>query len=81
MTRKSKNDTSTASSNGSIRPLLVSRKDAGIMLGGIDASTLRRFEKQGILIPRRINRRSPTAQVFYATPPGLALLNPFPQIV
>jgi len=47
-------------------PLLVSRKDAARMLGGVDVSTVRRLEKAGILVPKRLNRRSPTAQVFYA---------------
>jgi hypothetical protein len=50
----------------SIHPLLVSRKDTAVMLGGVDISTIRRLEKEGLLIPKRLNPRSPTAQVFYS---------------
>jgi len=46
--------------------LLVSRKDAARMLGNVDVSTIRRLEKEGLLKPKRLNPRSPTAQVFYA---------------
>ena len=49
----------------SIRPLLVSRKDACLMLGNVDVTTLRRLERLGVLHPKRLNPHSATAQVFY----------------
>jgi hypothetical protein len=50
----------------SVKPLLVSRKNASVMLGGVDASTLRRLEEMGALKPLRLNPRSPVGAVYYA---------------
>jgi hypothetical protein len=35
------------------------------MLGGISLATLKRLEDEGILKPVRLNKRSPSGQVFY----------------
>jgi hypothetical protein len=37
--------------------LLVSRRQAAQMLGGVDVSTIRRLERTGLLKPRRLTRR------------------------
>ena len=46
-------------------PLLVSRKDAAIMLGGISIATLQRMEERGTLERVRLNPDSKIGQVFY----------------
>ncbi len=46
------------------KQLLVSRKDAAQMLGGVSTATIKRLEQAGVLHPRRL-RRSLSAQVFY----------------
>jgi hypothetical protein len=45
-------------------PLLVSRKQAAAMLGGVDISTIRRLEQEGRLRPVRLSR-SAAGQVFF----------------
>jgi DNA-binding transcriptional MerR regulator len=45
---------------------LYPRDEASSFLGGVSVPTLRRMEKQGILKPIRLNKRSPTAQVYYS---------------
>lgn len=47
------------------RPLLVSRRDAAVMLGKVDIALIRRLEKMGILHPMRLNPRSTSAMVFF----------------
>jgi hypothetical protein len=44
---------------------LYSREKARHILGGISIATLTRLEKAGVLKPIRLNKHSPTAQVFY----------------
>jgi hypothetical protein len=44
---------------------LYPRDEASSFLGGVSIPTLRRMEQQGILKPIRLNKRSPTAQVYY----------------
>jgi hypothetical protein len=44
---------------------LYPREHARQILGGISIATLARLEKAGVLKPIRLNKRSPTAQVFY----------------
>ena len=44
---------------------LYPREQARQILGGISIATLKRLEKASVLKPIRLNRRSPTAQVFY----------------
>jgi hypothetical protein len=44
---------------------LYSRKQAAKLLGGISLATLKRLEDEGILKPVRLNKRSPSGQVFY----------------
>ncbi|HWZ38597.1 MAG TPA: hypothetical protein VNY08_09885 [Bradyrhizobium sp.] len=44
---------------------LYPREQARQILGGISIATLVRLEKAGALKPVRLNKRSPTAQVFY----------------
>jgi hypothetical protein len=46
-------------------PLLVSRKNAALMLGGISVATIIRMEARGALVPVRLNPNSTTSQVFY----------------
>jgi hypothetical protein len=46
-------------------PLLISRKDAAVLLGGISVATLIRMEANGTLHPVRLNRQARTSQVFY----------------
>jgi hypothetical protein len=46
-------------------PLLVSRKEAARLLGGTSTSTIRRFEKLGLLKGIRLNRRVANGQVFF----------------
>lgn len=46
-------------------PLLVSRKNAASMLGGVSVATIIRMELRGALIPVRLNPHSLTSQVFY----------------
>ena len=45
--------------------LLYSREHARKLLGNISIGTLKRLEANGQLTPVRLNRRSPTAHVFY----------------
>jgi hypothetical protein len=47
------------------KPLLVSRREAARLLGGVDLSTIRRLELDGQLRPIRLNKRSPTARVYF----------------
>ncbi len=56
----------SVSSNPPVKPLLVSRKAAAAMLGGVNVATIRRLEKEGLLKPKRLSPRSPTGQVFFA---------------
>jgi hypothetical protein len=44
---------------------LYPREQARQILGGVSIATLKRLEKAGVLKPIRLNKRSPTAQVFY----------------
>jgi hypothetical protein len=44
---------------------LYPREQARQILGGVSIATLKRLEKVGVLKPVRLNKRSPTAQVFY----------------
>jgi hypothetical protein len=45
---------------------LYSRKDASrLFLGGISVASMKRLEAEGILEPIRLNKHSPSAQVFY----------------
>jgi len=44
---------------------LYPREQARQILGGVSIATLLRLEKAGLLKPIRLNKRSPTAQVFY----------------
>lgn len=44
---------------------LYTREQARQVLGGISVATLIRLEKAGDLKPIRLNKRSPTSQVFY----------------
>ena len=46
-------------------PLLVARRDAAAMLGGVSIATLIRMEAAGTLQPVRLNRQARTGQVFY----------------
>jgi hypothetical protein len=46
------------------QPLLVSRKQAAVMLGGVSEATVKRLEEAGILRGKRLSRKA-TAQVFY----------------
>jgi hypothetical protein len=68
MSSKPKDTASAASSNNQSqpKPLLVSRKQAAELLGGVAIATIKRLEKAGVLRGRRLNRYSPTAQVFYS---------------
>jgi hypothetical protein len=45
---------------------LYPRDEAIPFLGGVSVPTLRRMEREGILKPIRLNKRSPTAQVYYS---------------
>ena len=44
---------------------LYPREQARPFLGNVSVPTLRRMERDGILKPIRLTKRSPTAQVFY----------------
>ncbi|MBR1234598.1 hypothetical protein [Bradyrhizobium sp. AUGA SZCCT0182] len=44
---------------------LYPRDQAIRFLGGVSTPTLRRMEKEGVLKPIRLNKRSATAQVYY----------------
>jgi hypothetical protein len=48
-----------------VRPLLISRRDAAVMLGRVDVCLIKRLEKMGVLHPMRLNPRSTSAQVFF----------------
>jgi hypothetical protein len=48
-----------------ISDYLYPRKQARQILGDISIATLARLEKAGVLKPIRLNKHSPTAQVFY----------------
>ena len=61
----SRPSTGLSKSERSLRPLLVSRRDARVLLGGISTSTLIRLERKGLLIPKRLTR-SPSGTVYYA---------------
>jgi hypothetical protein len=54
-----------------VEQLLISRKHTRRMLGDVSTATLQRLERDGILRPIRLNRRSPVSQVFY-TPANVA---------
>jgi hypothetical protein len=58
------------------RPLLVTRKQAAEMLGGVSIATIKRLEQAGVLRGKRLNGRSPTAQVFYAYQNVVAIAQP-----
>ena len=45
---------------------LYSREEARPFLGGASVPTQRRMEQEGILKPIRLNKRSPTGQVYYS---------------
>jgi len=47
-----------------VQPLLVSRRDAALMLGGVDVSTVRRLERMGVLVAVKLARTA-KAQTFY----------------
>jgi hypothetical protein len=53
-------------------PLLYSRRDAAHLLS-CSVDTLIRLERQGDLSPIRINKKSPTASVYYRREQLLAL--------
>lgn len=55
-----------ANNQPELNPLLISRKQAAELLGGVTVATIKRLEKAGVLRGRRLNRHSPTAQVFYS---------------
>jgi len=46
------------------RPLLYSRDQTGRLLN-VSVATVRRLERQGLLTPIRLNKRSSTAKVFH----------------
>jgi hypothetical protein len=46
--------------------LLVSRRDAAVMLGGVCVASMKRYEERGILRPVKIDPESPSSPVFYA---------------
>jgi hypothetical protein len=48
-----------------ISDYLYPREHARQILGGISIATLKRLEKASVLKPIRLNKHSPTAQVFY----------------
>jgi hypothetical protein len=48
-----------------LTPLLVSRADAAVMLGGVSVMTLIRLEQRGELQPIRLNRAAKAGAVFY----------------
>jgi hypothetical protein len=49
----------------SIPQLLIPRRAAALMLGGVSIASLKRLELKGELTPVRLNKRSPVSQVFY----------------
>jgi hypothetical protein len=53
--------------------LLYSREATRQLLGGISIASIKRLELSGGLTPVRLNKRSPTAQVFYRRAQVLAL--------
>ena len=53
--------------------LLYSREATRQLLGGISIASLKRLEHNGELTPVRLNKRSPTAQVFYRRAQVMAL--------
>lgn len=69
----SQHDKQTLRVSSSVSPLLVSRRDAALMLGGISIASIKRLERSGELTAIRLNRRSPTSQVFYRRAQILAL--------
>ena len=48
-----------------ISDYLYPREQARQILGGVSIATLKRLEKASVLKPIRLNKHSPTAQVFY----------------
>jgi hypothetical protein len=48
-----------------VQPLLVSRADAAVMLGGVSVATMVRLEDAGLLHPKRL-MGSPNGTVFYS---------------
>jgi hypothetical protein len=64
LSKHEKRTSTGATRSDRIRPLLVSRKDAAAMLGGVDVSTIRRLEQSGKLKPIRLTR--PRGQVFFS---------------
>ena len=55
----------TQAKRSDIKPLLISRPDTARLLGNVHVSKLTRLEADGILIPRRLNPKSPTSHCFY----------------
>jgi hypothetical protein len=47
------------------KQLLVSRREAAHILGGVSTATIKRLEQAGLLHGKRLNSRSPTGQIFY----------------
>jgi hypothetical protein len=66
---------SSQSSKSAFAPeaLLYSREASRQLLGGISIASIKRLERNGELTPVRLNKRSPTAQVFYRRAQVLAL--------
>jgi hypothetical protein len=56
-----------------VKPLLVDRKTAAVMLGNVSVANLRRLEKLGILKAIRLNPKSKTGKVFYSVDNVLAV--------
>jgi hypothetical protein len=52
--------------NNNSAPLLHTRKQASVLLGGVSVSSLIRLERSGRLKPIKLNPSSPNAQTFYA---------------
>ena len=65
------------SKTGATNPLLVSRREAAQILGGVDVSTIRRLERSGLLKPKRLTRR-PRGQVFFLAKNVFALVEESP---
>ena len=62
------------SSGEDVAPILIARKNACILLGGCHPSKCARLEKQGLLLPVRLNPRSEGSNVLYRTDNVMALV-------
>jgi hypothetical protein len=70
---KAKKQIKTAARAGSSARLLYPRRQTADILGGVSMRVIKDLEEAGLLTVVRLNKKSPTAQVFHPAHEVLAL--------